>query len=55
MEIQCLLSGLSQFYRYGIEFDEPQTLDEAFQKAKCCYGHNRNKPKLQKNMERKQE
>ena len=55
MEIKCLLSGLSQSYKYTIKFHEPQTLYEAFQKTTYSNDRNRNKPKLHKNMERKEE
>jgi hypothetical protein len=33
VKIQCFLSGLPQSYKDIIDFDEPQTLDEAIAKA----------------------
>jgi hypothetical protein len=37
VKIQCLLSGLRQSYKDRIEFDDPQTLDEAIRNANYCY------------------
>ena len=37
VKIQRFLSGLPQSYKDRIEFDEPQTLEEAIRKAKYCY------------------
>jgi len=34
VNIQRLLSGLSAFYRDGIQFDEPKALEEAIRKVK---------------------
>ena len=37
LKIQHLLSGLPRSYKDKIEFDEPQTLEEAIRKAKYFY------------------
>ena len=37
VKIHHFLSGLHQSYKEKIEFDEPQTLEEAIRKAKYCY------------------
>ena len=43
MKIQCFLSGIPQSYKDRIEFDEPQTLEEAIRKAKYCCDQNKRK------------
>ena len=46
VKIQHFLSGLRQSYKDSIEFDEPQTLEEAIRKAKYCYDRNKRKPDI---------
>ena len=48
VKIQHFLSGLPQFYKDIIEFDEPITLEEAIRKAKYCYDQKKRKPDLHK-------
>ena len=37
VKIQRFLSGIPQSYKDRIEFDEPQTLEEAIRKVEYCY------------------
>ena len=43
VKIQCFFSGLPQYCKDKIEFDEPRTLEEAIRKAKYCYDQNKGK------------
>ena len=48
VKIQCFISGLPQYYKDRIGFDEPRTLEEAIRKAKYCYYQNKGKPSIHK-------
>ena len=41
VKIQHFLSGLPEFYKDRIEFDEPRTLEETIRKAKYFYDQNK--------------
>ena len=43
VKIHNFLSGLHQYYKDIIEFNEPRTLKEAIRKAKYCYDQNKGK------------
>ena len=48
VKIQCFPSGLPQTYKDRIEFDEPQTLEEAIHKENYCYDQNKSRPDIHK-------
>ena len=48
VKIQNFRSGLPQYYKDRIGFDEPRTLEEAIRKAKYFYDHNKGKPDIYK-------
>ena len=40
------MSGIPQYYKDNIEFDEPRTLEQAIRKAKYCYDKNKRRPDI---------
>lgn len=45
-KVQRFISGLPQSFKDRIEFDEPQTLEDAIRKLKHCYEQSRCKPEF---------
>ena len=43
VKVQCILSGLPQFYKDRIEFYKPRTLEEAIRKDNYCYEQRKSK------------
>ena len=41
VKIHRFLSGIPRSYKYRIEFDEPQTLEEEIRKEKYCYDNKK--------------
>ena len=54
VKIQCFLSGIPWSYKYIIEFNEPQTLNETIKKAKYCYDQNKSRIEFHKASKEKQ-
>jgi hypothetical protein len=48
VKIQIFISGLPSFYSENIQYDNPETLDEAIRRAKNIYEKRKGRPIFQK-------
>jgi hypothetical protein len=48
VKIQSFLSGITSIFSEKIQYDDPNTLDEAIRRAKCLYHQDRGRQIFQK-------